>query len=113
MKIAFTVPDQEIKDEIKDALREEIQNIILKELSNEKVVREIMFFVQKNLSPEKIDNMARDRISRIIIADSLKEFTNNITDSEVLANVESKILLMIQNSKEFKKLVISVLKDSL
>lgn len=114
MKAELNINDDELISLIKKGIDNKFNELNINELIQSKINSKLDVMLSKNnLSKEKIENFAKDRISRIITTDSLKDVTNSVTGSDVLANLESKILLMIKNSIEFKKLVISVLKNSL
>jgi len=87
--------------------------IYLEKMIENKVNGRVDDIIKKNLSSEKVENFAKDRVSRIITTESLKYYTSGIDNETVLSNLESKILLMIKNSKEFKILVKQTMKNSL
>lgn len=113
MKATVEILDAEFDKLIKQKLNEKLNEAALDSLIEAKISHKVSEIIKKNLSPEKIDNFARDRISRIITSESLKDYTFGINESDVLSNLESKILLMISNSKDFKHLVKNTLKQSL
>lgn len=107
------IEDSEFKKLVRDKFNEELENINLEALIESKVNSKLDKIISSKISSEKVENFAKDRISRIITTESLKEYTFGISDSEVLSNIESKIILMIRNSNDFKLLVKQVLKSSL
>lgn len=109
IEISDTQFDKLIKESIDSALtKAEIEKLIERKV-NERVDK----IIAKNLSSEKVGNYARDRVSRILTTESLKDYTFSLEAKDVLSNLEEKILLMIQNSKDFKFLVKKTIKDSL
>lgn len=112
MKATIEIGDTSIEKFIKESIDKKLSSMI-NGIIERKISHKVTEILTKNLSNEKIDNFARDRVSRILTTESLKDYTFGITEGDVLSNLESKILLMIQNSKEFKSLVKNVLKNSL
>lgn len=113
MKATIEISDSQFDKLIKQSIDNSLANIDLEKLIETKVNSRVDIILRKNLSDEKIENFARDRVSRILTNESLKDFTCGINSSDVLSNIESKILLMIQNSKNFKLLVRQTIKNSL
>jgi hypothetical protein len=113
MEVIVNIPEGTIKEMFKKVIDEKLIEIDIHKLISDKMNFKVDNILKLKLSEQKIENFAKDRISRIITNNSLKEYTPNILEDDVLANVESKILLMIQHSKDFKSLVKSVLKASL
>lgn len=113
MKAIIEIEDNSIEKFIKKSIDEKLSGMDINGIIETKISHKVTEILTKNLSNEKIDNFARDRVSRILTTESLKDYTFGITEGDVLSNLESKILLMIQNSKEFKSLVKNVLKNSL
>lgn len=109
--IEFT--DGALEKFVKQQLNEKLDSINIESLIEARIGNKVSEIMKKSLSNEKIDNFARDRVSRIITTESIKDFTFGITEKDVLNNLESKILLMIKHSDEFKLLVKNVLKNSL
>ena len=113
MKAEININDSELDKFIKNSIDAKFNELDLDKIIESKINLRMNEMLKGKLSNEKIDNFAKDRISRIITTESLKDITKNVTGSDVLANLESKLLLIIKNSKDFKILVKSVLKDSL
>ena len=113
MKATIEIQDKTIESFIKDAIEEKFSTMNLDAIIESKISNKVSEIIKRNLSDSKIDNFARDRVSRIITTESIKDFTFGISNEDVLSNLEGKILLMIQNSKDFKLLVRNVLKSSL
>jgi uncharacterized membrane protein YheB (UPF0754 family) len=111
MKGTIEITDETIKNQIKKNIDTQLSK--LDKVIESKVNIRIDQIIKSKMSDEKINNFVRDRISRIITNESIKEFSYGVTNEDVLSNIESKILLMIKNSKDFKTLVKSVLKNSL
>ena len=109
MKVTMQIDDKTVGDIIKQLVHERLSFIDVSAMVETKISE----IIKSKLSDEKIDNFTRDRVSRILTTESIKDFTYGITKEDVLSNLESKILLMIQNSKDFKLLVKNVLKNSL
>lgn len=113
MKATIELEEKSIENFIKEAIDKKLASMKLDLIIESKINKKADESLKKNLSDSKIENFAKDRVSRIITTQSLKDFTSGIESDDVLANLESKILLMIKNSNEFKKLVKTVLKNSL
>ncbi len=113
MKAEITISDAEFKRIIENRLIQVFDTMKIETLVESKVNNKIDAFISSRLSEERIFNFTKDRISRIITTQSLESYSYGIDDKDVLANVDEKILLMIQHSPAFKALVRSVLKDSL
>lgn len=113
MKATIELEEKTIENFIKEAIDKKLASMKLDLIIESKINKKADESLKKNLSDSKIENFAKDRVSRIITTQSLKDFTSGIESDDVLANLESKILLMIKNSNEFKKLVKTVLKNSL
>ena len=113
MKATIEIQDKSIEIFIKNAIDEKLSTMNVDTIIESKINNKVSEILKRNLSDSKVENFARDRVSRIITTESLKDYTFGITNDDVLSNLESKILLMIQNSKEFKLLVRNVLKSSL
>lgn len=113
MKATFEIQDKAIEVFIKNSIDEKLSTMDVDAIIEAKINNKVSEILKRNLSDSKVENFARDRVSRIITTESLKDFTTRISNDDVLSNLESKILLMIQNSKEFKLLVRNVLKNSL
>lgn len=113
MKGTIEIPDTEFEKLIKQKINDKFNELSIDALIESKIGTKVTEMLNKTLSHEKIENFARDRVSRIITSESLKDYTFGINESDVLSNLESKILLMISNSKEFKILVKNTLKQSL
>lgn len=113
MKGTIEINDAHFSNLIKKSIDEALGNINLEKMIENKVNGRVDDIIKKNLSNEKVENFAKDRVSRIITTESLKNYTNGIDSETVLSNLESKILLMIKNSKEFKTLVKQTMKNSL
>lgn len=113
MKATIEIQDKAIDLFIKNSIDEKLSNMDVDAIIEAKINNKVSEILKRNLSDSKVENFARDRVSRIITTESLKDFTAGISNDDVLSNLESKILLMIQNSKEFKLLVRNVLKSSL
>ena len=113
MEVKIDITDKNLENFVKKLLSATIDKMNIEQIVESKVQSKFDKTFPSCVSKEKIEQFSRDRISRIITVESLKDFTSGINDSEVLSNVESKILLMIKNSNEFKSLVKSVLKESL
>ena len=113
MQAIIEIQDKSIEEFIKNAINEKLSTMNVDTIIEAKINNKVSEILKRNLSDEKIDNFARDRVSRIITTESLKDYTFGITNEDVFSNLESKILLMIQHSKDFKTLVKSVLKNSL
>jgi hypothetical protein len=113
MKATIEIQDKAIEVFIKNSIDEKLSTIDVDAIIEAKINNKVSEILKRNLSDSKLENFARDRVSRIITTESLKDFTTGISNDDVLSNLESKILLMIQNSKEFRLLVKNVLKSSL
>lgn len=113
MKATIELEEKSIENFIKEAIDKKLDSMKLDLIIESKINKKADESLKKNLSDSKIENFAKDRVSRIITTQSLKDFTTGIESDDVLANLESKILLMIKNSNDFKKLVKTVLKNSL
>lgn len=113
MKGTIEINDAQFDKIIKQSVDNALKNINLEKLIENKVNARVDEIIKKNLSCEKIDNFARDRVSRILTTESLKDYTFSLEAKDVLSNVEEKIILMIKNSKNFKVLVKQTIKDSL
>lgn len=113
MKGTIEIKDTHFTDLIKYSIYIALGNIDLEKMIEDKVDNRVDDIVKKNLSSEKVENFAKDRVSRIITAERLKDYTSGIDSETVLSNLETKILLMIKNSKEFKTLVKQTVKNSL
>jgi len=113
MKATIEINDAQFDKLIKSSIDTALNNINVEKLIENKVNSRVDDLIKKNLSIEKMSNFARDRVARIITTESLKEYTSSLESKDVLANMEEKILLMIKNSKDFKKLVKDTLKNSL
>ena len=113
MKATIEIQDKAIEVFIKNSIDEKLSTMDVDAIIESKINNKVSEILKRNLSDSKVENFARDRVSRIITTESLKDFTIGISNDDVLSNLESKILLMIQNSKEFKLLVRNVLKSSL
>lgn len=112
MKATIEIQDKSIEEFIKNSIDEKLYAMDVEAIIEAKINNKVSEILKRNLSDSKVENFARDRISRIITIESLKDFTTG-TNDYVLSNLESKILLMIQNSKDFRLLVRNVLKSSL
>ena len=113
MKATIEIQDKAIELFIKNSIDEKLSTMDVDATIEAIINNKVSEILKRNLSDSKVENFARDRISRIITTESLKDFTTGISNDNVLSNLETKILLMIQNSKEFKLLVRNVLKNSL
>ena len=113
MKATIEIQDKAIEVFIKNSIDEKLSTMDVDAIIEAKINNKVSEILKRNLSDSKVENFARDRVSRIITTESLKDFTIGISNDDVLSNLESKILLMIKNSKEFKFLVRNVLKNSL
>ena len=113
MKATVEINDSQFDKLIKQSIDTALGNINLEKLIENKVNSRVDEIIKKNLSCEKVDNFARDRVSRILTTESLKDYTFSLEAKDVLSNVEEKILLMIKNSKDFKVLVKQTMKNSL
>ena len=113
MKATIEIQDKAIEVFIKNSIDEKLSTMDTDAIIEAKINNKVSEILKRNLSDSKVENFARDRVSRIITTESLKDFTKGISNDDVLSNLESKILLMVQNSKEFKLLVRNVLKNSL
>lgn len=113
MKATVEINDSQFDKLIKQSIDTALGNINLEKMIENKVNGRVDDIIKKNLSYEKVENFAKDRVSRIITTESLKDYTSGIDNEMVLSNLESKILLMIKNSKEFKTLVKQTIKNSL
>ena len=113
MKGTIEINDSHFANLIKQSIDTALCSIDLEKMIENKVNGRVDDIIKKNLSSEKVENFAKDRVSRIITTESLKDYTNRIDNETVLSNLESKILLMIKNSKEFKTLVKQTMKNSL
>jgi hypothetical protein len=113
MKAIIEILDSQFDKLIKQSIDNALVSIDLEKLIETKVNSRVDIILRKNISDEKIESFTRDRVSRIITTESLKDFTYGINGQDVLSNLESKILLMIQNSKDFKILVRQTIKNSL
>ena len=113
MKASIEISDKELNIFFLESIKETLKQMDVEKTIQILLNKKVDEILKSKLSDEKIDNFGRDRVSRIITTESLQDFTLGLQPSDVLSNLESKILLMIKNSTEFKKLVKSVLKDSL
>lgn len=113
MKATIEIQDKSIQFFIKNAIDEKLSTMDVDAIIEAKTSNKISEILKHNLSDSKVESFARDRVSRIITTESLKDYTFGMTNEDVLSNLKSKILLMIQNSKDFKLLVRNVLKSSL
>jgi hypothetical protein len=113
MKATIEIQDNSIDVFIKNSIDERLSTMNVDSIIEAKINNKVSEILKRNLSDSKVENFARDRVSRIITTESLKDYTFGITNEDVLSNLESKILLMIQNSTDFKLLVKNVLKNSL
>ena len=113
MKATIEIQDKAIEVFIKNSIDEKLSTMVVDAIIEGKINNKVSEILKRNLSDSKVENFARDRVSRIITTESLKDYTFGMDKEDVLSNLESKILLMIQNSKEFKLLVRNVLKSSL
>lgn len=113
MKATIEIQDKAIEVFIKNSIDEKLSTMDVDAIIEGTINNKVSEILKRNLSDSKVENFARDRVSRIITTESLKDYTFGMDKEDVLSNLESKILLMIQNSKEFKLLVRNVLKSSL
>ena len=113
MKATIEIQDKAIEVFIKNSIDEKLSTMDVDAIIEGNINNKVSEILKRNLSDSKVENFARDRVSRIITTESLKDYTFGMDKEDVLSNLESKILLMIQNSKEFKLLVRNVLKSSL
>lgn len=113
MKFEIEIKDSTIDNYIKKAIDIRLNEINIEKLIESKIATKVTNKLKENISNEKIDNYARDRVSRIITTTSINKFTKKINEEGVLSNLESKIILMMEKSPKFKKLVKGVLKSSL
>jgi uncharacterized membrane-anchored protein YjiN (DUF445 family) len=113
MKATIEINDQTIELFIRDSIQQKLSTMNVDQIIEYKVNNRVSEIIKQKLSDAQIDNFARDRISRIITTESIKEFTFGMSNEDVLSNLEGKILLMIQHSKDFKFLVRNILKSSL
>ena len=113
MKATIEIQDKSIEVFIKNSIDEKLSTMDVDAMIEAKINNKVSEILKRNLSDSKVENFARDRVSRIITTEYLKDFTIGFSNDDVLSNLESKILLMIKNSKDFKLLVRNVLKSSL
>jgi transcriptional regulatory protein LevR len=113
MKGIIEISDTQFDELIKKSIDSALTNAEIEKLIERKVNERVDKIINKVLSSEKIDNFARDRVSRILTTESLKDYTFSLQANDVLSNLEEKIILMIQNSKDFKTLVKLTIKNSL
>ena len=113
MKAELEISNSLIEKVIKEIVDKSLSEKRLEEIIESKISQRTIDALKRTISDQKIENYCRDRISRIITVESLKEFTSSLDSSDVLSNVEEKILLMIKNSKDFKLLVRSTIKSCL
>ena len=113
MKATIEIQDKSIEVFIKNSIDEKLSTMDVDAIIEAKINNKVSEILKRNLSDSKVENFARDRVSRIITTEYLKDFTIGFSNDDVLSNLESKILLMIKNSKDFKLLVRNVLKSSL
>ena len=113
MKVTINLEDAQIIGFIHTAIDEQVAKVDIDKIVAQKIDKRVSDVVEANLSKEKMENFLRDRISRVVTTESLKEYSSNVDTKDVFANLETKILLMIGNSKEFKTLVKETLKNSL
>lgn len=113
MKATIEINDSEFDVLLKGKIDNALNNVDLQKLIETKINSRIDGYLKTNMSVERLDNLAKDRVSRILTTEALKESALSISAADVLSNLESKILLMIKHSTEFKKLVKNTLKNSL
>lgn len=113
MEARIVISDVTFEKMIKSQIDKVFEKVELESLIEKKLNAKVDNILRQNISEEKIENFARDRISRIITVDTLLKYTSGLDSKDVLSNIESKILLMIKNSSEFKELVKNTLKESL
>ena len=113
MKATVEINDSQFDKLIKQSIDTALGNINLEKLIENKVNSRVEEIIKKDVFCVKVDNFARDRVSRILTTESLKDYTFSLEAKDVLSNVEEKILLMIKNSKDFKVLVKQTMKNSL
>jgi hypothetical protein len=113
MKATIDLKDEDLELFVKNSVEKTLSKMDVNKIIENKINNKVDKMLNNNLSNEKLENFTRDRISRIITVESLKNFSNGINNEDVLSNVESKILLMIKNSKDFKILVKQTMKNSL
>lgn len=113
MRGFIEINDNQFDKLVKESIDTALKNVGVENLIETKIAQKVDKLLKEKLSDEKISNYTRDRISRILTTESLKDFTFGIDAKDVLANVEEKIILMIKNSKEFKTLVKQTMKNSL
>ena len=111
-----TFVDKEVEKMVAEEIAKKFAAVDIEAILENKIVSMATSIFQKkfsSLSDAKVENFAKDRVSRIITTNTLKEYASNFTENDVLSNFEGKVLMMIQNSPDFKKLVINVLKERL
>jgi len=113
MQVTLEITDKTIENAIKAEIGKKLSENYIDSIVEAKIGNKVSEILKTTLSESKIDSFVRDRVSRIITTESLKEYTFGLADSDVLSNLEAKILLMIKNSKDFRDLVRVVLKNSL
>lgn len=113
MKVTVDIPDNVIASILRGVIDDKLSSLNTENTIDARINHYVDKVLKRKLSEQKVENFVRDRISRIITTDSIKDYALGINGDDVLSNLESKILLMIGKSAEFKKLVKTVLKDSL
>jgi len=110
MKALIDIP--EIDHIITSLIKDRLDSINFESLVKDAIEKKIDAFLQRRLTPQyMLDNFVKDRITRVITTESIKDL--GITETDTLSNLEGKIILMLKHSKEFKALVKFTLKNSL
>ena len=82
MKATVEINDSQFDKLIKQSIDTALGNINLEKLIENKVNSRVDEIIKKNLSCEKVDNFARDRVSRILTTESLKDYTFSLEAKE-------------------------------
>jgi hypothetical protein len=111
MKVTVEIPDFDF--DLKHILVSKVTEIVYDKAQDSLIRKIIEEAIANKLNSYDIKTMIESRVSRIFTAESIKDYVKDVDSKVVLSNIESKILLMIEKSNSFKKLVKSIMKDSL
>lgn len=113
MEARIVIADTSFDKLIKGKIDESLEKLEVDKLIERKLEARVDKIINSSISEEKRESYVRDRISRIITTEVLKEHGIGLGSEDVFKNLESKLILMISNSKEFKTLVKQTLKSCL
>jgi hypothetical protein len=111
MKVIIEIPD--FNFDLNLLLKNKVNEIVVEKIQDGLIRKIIEEAISNKLNSYDIKTMIESRVSRIFTAESIKDYVKDVDSKVVLSNLESKILLMIEKSNSFKKLVKSIMKDSL